>query len=444
MVTNTLLTIDDITYKALRVLKGVMAIGQRCIRDLDSSFGVAGSKIGSQLRVRVPPRVTVSNGPAFVGQNSTETFAMIAAQNQPQVGFSYSDTDLSLALDDFSDKYIKTAMVALASNVDVACINAAVGGYAVANSTTFGGQYGGNYPGFQSLATPGGINFGGGPKAWTGNVLNSGVFGAANVSQVFSDAGSRLTEQLAPQDGNRYCVLSPAAKATTLPQLFVNFNPQKQVSEMFQNAVIGQFDGFDFFESVNIPAVTSGAWANTGVKVAVASQNGDTTIALSNVGNNAVFVGGVDQFTLSGVQSLSPVNYQPTGFLQVFTITNSVNANATGAVTLSVFPALQPNGQYAVTSAGALVNANVTFMGTSNTTTQTNIAYHKEALALAIAPLPEHNPGADTSMATSPEDGISIRYIEQYVATLGQTIRKFDMLFGVAVVRPQLGCLIRS
>jgi P22 coat protein - gene protein 5 len=445
MVTNTLLTIDDITYEALRVLKGSLAIGNRCIREFDNSFGVEGAKIGNQLRIRIPARVTSTVGPALAAQNSTETYVSLPAQTQRQISFSYLSSDLSLSLDNFSARFIKPAMVKMASDVDQDGVSAATQGWSVANSTTFGGQYGGNFPGFASLATPGGIAFGGSPVAWAGNVLGSTANTVASASQPFMDAASRLTEQDAPQDDMRYCVLSPAAKAVTVPQLFVNFNPQAQISEMFQKGVFGELGGLTFFESINIPTFTSGTWSNAGAgaNVKTASSNGDTSIVLQNVGNSAVIVQG-DQFTISGVQALSPVNYSPTGFLQVFTVLTAVNANATGVVTVSVFPALQPNGQYAVVSAGAAQGANVKFMGTSNTTTQTNFAYHREGIALAVAPLAENLPGAEVSTVRAPDDGLGIRYVEQYQALTDQTARRFDILYGWAVVRPTLGCLIRS
>lgn len=445
MTTNTLLTDFDITYECLRILKSSLAIGSRCIRDFDGRFGVEGAKIGNQLRVRVPPRLQVTAGPGFTAQNSTESEVLIPAQNQPGVGLSYSDTDLSLSLDDFAGKFLKTAVIALASNVDATGISAATNGYTVNTTNTFGptATGGGTFPGFTNLATPGGISLGGAPAAWVGNVLNSGVIGTANATQVFADAGSRLTEQLAPQDNQRYAVLSPAAKATTYPHLIVNFNPQKQVSEMFQNAIIGQFSGMDFYESVNIQQFVSGTWANTGVKVATTSANGDTSLALQNVGNNAVIVQG-DQFTVAGIQSISPVNYQATGFLQVFTVTSTVTANATGAVVVAVAPAIQPNGQGQVITTGATSGGSVKFMGTPNTATQTNLAYHHDAIALAVAPLPMNLPGAEVETATDPDSGLSIRYTQQYSILTGTLMKKLDILFGWGVVRPSLGCLIRS
>ena len=63
-----------------------------------------------------------------------------------------------------------------------------------------------------------------------------------------------------------------------------------------------------------------------------------------------------------------------------------------------------------------------------------------------MAPLDTDLPGAEVSKvrADSEEDGLSIRYVQQYNAQTDQKIQRFDVLYGWAVVRPELGCLIKG
>jgi hypothetical protein len=65
-----------------------------------------------------------------------------------------------------------------------------------------------------------------------------------------------------------------------------------------------------------------------------------------------------------------------------------------------------------------------------------------------MAPLKTDLAGArvstETSQANDEEGGLSIRYVEQYNASTDQSIQRFDVLYGWAVVRPELGCLIKG
>jgi hypothetical protein len=447
MVTNTLLTIDMITYEALIVLKNSLAFGNRVLRQFDSQFGNEGAKSGDTLRVRKPIRVQTTTGPAPTAQNTQETFVPVASQTQRNVELSYTTKDTSLALDDFSDRVIKPIMAQLASDIDSDGTVIVAGGYSVANTNNFGGQYGGNYAGFQSLATPGAISGTLGPAAWTGVDLGSGASAANTAGQPFFDASARLTEQSAP-NADRFCVLSPAAMAATIPNLFNLFNPSKDVGDMFSEGIIGTFAKAKFYESQTTNLFTSGTrTGNANVNVAVVT--GATTLTLGRVGN-ALTVANGDQFVIAGQFAVNPLTRQSTNKLQVFTAVVGGTSDASGNLVLSqVWPALQNTGQYqTVTSAsGALpiVGANVVWQGGASVTTSANFMYQKNAIALVVANLADVGGlGAKCVNVTDEEDGMSIRYIEQYQASTDQIVHRLDVLYGWAVVRPELGARIQA
>ncbi|MGH7744492.1 MAG: P22 phage major capsid protein family protein [Candidatus Dormibacteria bacterium] len=443
MATNVELTIDMITQAGLIVLKNMLGVGNRCIREYDGDFGEEGAKIGDNLRIRVPPRFLSTVGPAPAQQNFTETYKEIAAQTQRNILLSWSSKELSLAMDDFADHVIAPVMAQLASDIDGDGLLAATQGITVTNSGYFTANYAGGYAGVGGLVTPGTSSVHSGPAPWTGATL--GVSASANTylqEKPFFDGKAALTNQAAP--GNeRYCVLSPSAASAVAPGLTTLFNPQTEISELYKQGVIGTLAGAEFIESQNIPTFTSGAWgANANVNVAMV--NGDSTVTVGAFSSGNTVVAG-DQFVVDGVLSVNPLSRMSTGQLQVFTVTAANTANAGNGGVFSVYPTINgPGQQFQTVNSLAAKGANVVFMGTSNTATAVNLMYQKNALALAVAPLEDSLPGAEVSSAVDPENGLSIRYVRQYVATTDQTVRRLDILYGWAVVRPELGVRIQA
>jgi hypothetical protein len=453
MVTNTELTIDQITYEALRVLKNRMALGNRCLRTFDGSFGQQGAKIGDSLRVRVPIRTQSTNGPAPAAQNFTETYKVIAAQQQLNQLFQFTTKDMALALDDMSDRFIEPVMAQMASDIDGYGTAAAVSGSTVTNSGYVTANYAGTYAGFMGLATPGSISSTTGPAAWTGVDLGSGASAPNTALSPFYNAQAALTNQSAPMN-DRYCVLAPNAVAATAPNLLTLFNPSGAISGVYEDGILAQIAGAKFFESQTIGLFTSGTWSQN-ANVAITSNGttgtstGDTVLSLGRTGTSTTIVAG-DQFVVAGVYSVNPLTRLSTNRQQIFTVTANVTGNAGGNVIVSIYPPIANAGSFQTVTAVPTVQSNVVFMGTSNTSTAANFMYHKDAIAMVVAPLSDDLPGAEVSRVSDGEgmedDGasLSLRYVAQYVATSDLVVKRIDILFGWGVVRPELGCRIQA
>jgi len=457
MVTNQELTIDMITEEALLVLKNKMALGNRCLRQFDKSFGNKGAQVGDTLRVRVPARTQTSTGQAFVQQPFIETFRPVAAQTQRQAGVSFGSAEMALTINNFSEQYITPAMVQMASDIDTDGTLVATSGYTIVSngpgSSEVAASYAGTYAGFEWLATPGALTNGNRPANWTGAQVGSGTVGPAgatpqaNASAPFFQAQALLTNAGAPAS-ERYCVISPQTTATVVPNLFTLFNPSGRIGELFEEGALGgKFAGAEFYESPSVQNFTSGNWNAVGVTVLANAAANATSIQLANVGNNAVINAG-DQFVVNGVFAVNPLTRFSTGQLQTFTAVGPATANATGAVTVNVFPVIANTGAYQTVSALPGATNVASFLGTSATSTQSNFYYNKNAIALVMAPLKTDVAGARvstvTAQANDEEGGMSIRYVEQYNAQTDQSIQRFDVLYGWAVVRPELGCLIKG
>jgi hypothetical protein len=70
---NSILTIDMITRKALEILENNLVLTRNVNRQYDDSFAVEGAKIGSTLRIRLPDRALVTDGAALQFRTTTNS-----------------------------------------------------------------------------------------------------------------------------------------------------------------------------------------------------------------------------------------------------------------------------------------------------------------------------------------------------------------------------------
>jgi hypothetical protein len=83
---NSILTIDMITRKALEILENNLVITRTVNRQYDDSFAVEGAKIGSTLRIRLPDRALVTDGAALQVQDDNEQYTTLAVSSQKHIG----------------------------------------------------------------------------------------------------------------------------------------------------------------------------------------------------------------------------------------------------------------------------------------------------------------------------------------------------------------------
>src|ERR1051325_6914724 len=115
---NAFLTPTAVTREALRVLHQKLNFVGSITRDYDESFARQGAKIGDTLKIRLPNQYTVRSGAALTSQDTTESTVDLKVQTQKGVDLNFTSVDLTLALDDFSDRIIEPAMSVLAANIE--------------------------------------------------------------------------------------------------------------------------------------------------------------------------------------------------------------------------------------------------------------------------------------------------------------------------------------
>lgn len=396
---NTIKTLSDgdITREALRILKNQNSILKAVNRQYDDRFAKEGAKNGGTLQIRLPNRYTVGTGRTVTPQDTTEQTTALVVGTQKHVPVQFYSSELTLSLDDFSSRILKPAMSVLASDI------AASVGTAAAQAFT-------NYVG-----TPGTT-----PSSFL----------------TYAQAGERLDWQTAPRDGNRSMLLNPTAMAATADANKGLFAPAGAIGSQYESGIVEKMTGFKFDMDQSLPTITAGArsTAYTTHGTTPLASNGASAIAVIT-GTGAMVAG--DQFTIAGVFEVNPDTKASTGILKVFTV---AAAYAGGAGNVTVSQPIYTSGPYQNVSGAIPTTTALTFIGTLSTAYTRNLAFHRDAVVLATADL-ELPKGVDMANRAT-MDGLSLRFVRAFDVTNDNFIGRFDILYGIKVVRPEWGCVV--
>lgn len=400
---NSLLTISMITKESLRILKNELGFSKGVNRQYDDQFAKAGAKIGSVINIRKPVRYTVTNGAALNIQDVTDQSVALTLSNQKHVGFQFSSKDLTLSVDEFSARYVKPAIAALANQID-----------------------------FDGMAQ-------------YVNVFNQvGTAGTTpNSALTYLQAGQKMSEFGAPVDDNRSVCISPAAQASTVNALTGLFQSAERISEQYEKGLMGQGLGFKFKMDQNVNSQTVGSLGGTPVVDAaggVLSGNGLSMRGAGGTVTNYLNVG--DVFTIAAVHAVNPQNRTSTGALQQFVVTAAFSANSSGKGTISISPAITTSGQYQTVDAAPADGASIVITGSANTAYPQHLAYHKDAFVLGMADLDLPGGVEMAARASDPDNGLSLRIVRAYDINSDNHPCRLDVLYGWQTVYPELACRI--
>lgn len=393
MASNTILTPSLITKETLVMLENNLVAAGKVNRQFENQF----IKIGTSLTVRKPNRFRVSSGPGLSIQNVTEPSTSITISNQKHVDFQFNSQDLTLAIEEFSERYLKPAASELANQVDFDVL------------TNFNQV-------FNLVGTP-------------GTVPNSYSF--------LASVGQRMDEGAVPQDG-RVLILGPAAYwalDAALVGLYV-----KSVAEPALKGFLANVANFEIYQDQNIQSQTVGLYTGSGV-VNGASQTGSSLITngwgasitgLLNVG---------DVFTIAGVYAINPKSRQSTGSLQNFVVQATANSDSGGNSTIAIYPAITTSGPYQTVSGSPANLAAITVKGTASTLSvpsayAQNLGFVTDAFGLVTVPM-ELPDGVDFR-AREMYKNISLRIIRAYDINNDVFPCRTDILYGTATFYPEL------
>ena len=394
MASNALLTPALITKETLVILENNLVAAGKVNRQFENQF----VKIGTTLTVRKPNRFKISLGPALQIQDISEPSTSITVSTQAHVDFQFSSQELTLTIEEYSERYCKPAAATIANQIDVSVLQ---------NFTSI----------YSEVGTPGTL-----PNSF------------ASLAAV----GQRLDEQAAPQDG-RVLILNPAAYwslANGLSNLFT-----RSVAEPALKGFLAAIANFEIYEDQNIQSQTVGAYAGTPT-VNGAGQTGAALVTQGWSNSIAGLLNVGDVFTIAGVFAINPQSRQSTGSLMNFVITATAASSGGGASTLSISPAITTTGAYQNVSASPANNAAITVLGTASTTYFQNIGFTRDAFGLVCVPM--ELPGGVDFAAREMYRAISMRIVRAFDIFNDVTPCRIDVLYGTSTYYPELGCRLTN
>lgn len=404
---NTFLTNAVITYEALDVLENTYNAMARVNSEYSDQFKFGGAVLGQTLSIRKPPRFVGRLGQAVQIEGVTETYVPLTLSYQRGVDIQVSSQDLVLSIDDYRKRILQPEIVRVSNMIDQDVCGLAQG-------------------------------------------LNQfvGVPGTTPTAlATFLAAKTKLDNLAAPMDGDRCMFLNPAAESSIVDNLKGLFQASSEIAEQYRTGMMGRSIGFDWYMDQNIYVHTVGTIAGTPT-VTTAPVNGATSIVTGSWTSTTLNAGDVVSFisTTVPVNSVNPQSYQSTGLPAQFVVT-ATSVDAGGAITIPVSPAFLFSGQLQnITNAPAATTpvyvfdtAAASFSTITGKQSPQNLAVHKDFGTLAMVDMPLPGGTDKAYRAASRKSGKSIRVIRDYVATSDQWIQRLDVLYGVAVLRQELG-----
>jgi hypothetical protein len=407
MATNTVLTPSIIAKEALVILDNQLQMAKSVYRGYEEEYSknINGYKVGQTISIRKPAQFTVRTGNVASVQDVIEGTTPLVVDQQIGTDFKFSSVDLTMKIGDLSERVIKPQMVQLANKID------------------------------RDLA-----------GLYTRVYNYTGTLGSSmNSFASFAKAQQRLDEMAVPSD-QRMGVLSPLDYWDTVSNLTGLYIAQS-ANPAYRQGTLGNVAGLDLMMSQNVQTFTAGTRTNGTVNgadqnVTYSGAQANTytqTLNVTGLGNLGTVAAG-DVFTIANVFAVNPVTKAVLPYPQQFTVTTAITANASGEAALTVSPAIITSGAFQTVklASGTQLPSGgvVTWAATASTAYSQNMAFHRNAFALAVVPM-DRPPGA-VDVARETYKGLSVRVIPVYDGINDASMWRLDVLYGFAAIDPRL------
>lgn len=412
---NTVLTADIIAKEAVMILDNELVMAKKVFRGYEEDFSKKpnGYKVGETITIRKPTDFVVRDGAVMDTQDVVEGSTSITVNKRKGIDFKFTSQDLTLKIEDLSERVIKPAMVQLANQID----------------TDLMGLY-------KDI------------PSWLGSPASP-----INSYADFAKAPERMDEYANPTDG-RVAVLSPADHWGLLGSqtgLYI----QDAAKGAYRKGALGMIGGVDTYMSQNVPTHTVGAADATSAKADTAFSTGDGLTAataglsanyedvkdlgymyLSTDGWDASTLKAGDVLEIADVFAVNPVTKATLGFKKQFVVVeDTVTANGTDTA-VKISPPIIASGAFKNVSAAPTDGKVITKVGTGGTSYRQNMVFHKNAFALVTVPLVSP-PGA-VDVARRSYKGTNVRVIPVYDGVNDESAWRLDVLYGVKTIDPRL------
>lgn len=353
-----------------------------------------GAKEGADIKIRLPNKYVIRTGKNLNAQDTSETSVTLTRATQIGVDMTFSTAELTMELQDFSDRIIEPAAAIVASYIE----NQIAALYV-------------NVP----------------------NLVGSAGTTPASMLTILQ-AGARLDDNLVPRDGKRYVALSPLAMASVVDAYKGLFQKETKIADQFDSGVIEDIaTGFKWGMCPVINPQVNSAGVVTGITLDTDTvASGDTTI---NVLTTTTAYSAGTIFTMAGVYAVNEETKVAYSHLKQFVVTSAT------ATVITFDPPIYSTGANQNVSALPATTAALVVVGAASGSYPQHLAFHRDWATLATCDLEDVSKFGAWG-AREVYDGISIRLARQYDINSDNVPCRLDVLFGVKQIRGPLAVRI--
>lgn len=410
---NALITPTIIAQEALFQLENNLQMANQVHREYREEF----VKVGQSVNIRKPVKFITSDGATLVKQDVEEANTSITVSSQKHVGWEFSSIDLTMTIEEYSERYITPAMITLAQTVDK-----------------------------EGLALH--------DQIWSS--VSAGGFAKPDTFAEFALLGIRMDEMAIPPSGSnnrdrrRFIAKSNTTHSMAGGQAALL--QERLVSEAWVRGRVNIVDDIDIYMDQNVATHTVGVATGTPLVngaaqnvTYAASKTTDSQTLITDGWTNSItgILKAGDVITIGGVNAVNPVPgegataKQDLGYLQQFTVLADADSGATtGPATITISPAIIVSGPYQRVTAAPADNAAITVLGVSALSYAQHMGFHRNAFALVTVPL--IMPLGAVFKARATHRGLSIRVIRAYDITTDTEAIRLDILYGWKAIYPDL------
>lgn len=407
---NSILTPTMITRKSLDVLHQKLNFCGNVNTQYDDRFAQTGAKIGTSLNIRMPSKYSVRTGATLDTQDHIERSTPLTVSSQYGVDVTFTSVELTMDLDDFSERIIEPAMSQLAAKIEGDCLSSA---YKLVNNYT--------------------------------NATTNGLL----TYKRFQQGGANITNQLGPLS-QRSAILSPDSQVEFNDAVKGLFQATDNIRKQYREGMMGRTGGFDVYENTLMPSHTTGT-LDSAAALTDGAALGTSTTANAWVSQTDLSINGVtadtllagDIITISGVYDVHPETKSNYGKLKTFVVQNDVTlTTAATSYTVTVKPGLiygsgNAYQNCALSGISDTDDNTVTLIGAINSAFGQDLQFHKDAFVFATADLEDVSRYGAWG-ARAQKDGISMRIARQYAISSDTTPCRIDVLWGFGGLYPEL------
>lgn len=395
---NNFAVTNWVSMKILWFLKNSLEVGAMFNSDWEDEFKKK-FPVGSQAQIKLPQEWLVTTGLAYQEQGIQRRVTTVNLDQIKGIHFGWDSYEKLVKMErsekELDEAYFRPAGLQLAQQFDSDAANWA--------------------------------------RLYTNNVV--GTLGADSTTIDFALAADQVLFNLAcPADGDRHLIISSGLMRSYVKNNVTQFNPQKEISDMFRIGVLGTAAGWKWFRSNSLFTHTIGTFPTHGVTVTGAGQSGSSLI-VTGTANDTIQPG--DKFNIASVNAVNPRTRLKTPLgLKQFVYTGGAPFSFTGGNdTIPISPAIFPPGsQYqnvdALPGNGAALTAWPGTTNPSGVSGTVGLALSKYAFLKAFGQFENPDAVEHAEQAVDPETGASLSLVVAYDQYNRKITNRFDTCYG--------------